>query len=189
MGTTFIIVRSNHWHGDELSQFSLWKSTCASSDSLSPICGSILFGTASHKIKKKSQNFVTLPSRKKTLMIYKIRIILDAQEDIFRDIEIDASNSMEEFHNAIAQSFGFLGNEMASFYTCDNEWNQDEEIALFDMSETGSDVRLMNETFLEDVTIFATLVLLYNHKCEVRALDDLWVKQCSLLLGVLVIKQ
>ncbi|GAB5475210.1 MAG: hypothetical protein Mars2KO_33090 [Maribacter sp.] len=84
-------------------------------------------------------------------MIYKIRIILDAQEDIFRDIEIDAGNSMEEFHNAIAQSFGFLGNEMASFYTCDEDWNQDEEIALFDMSDTGSDVRLMNETFLEDV--------------------------------------
>lgn len=84
-------------------------------------------------------------------MIYKIRIILDAQEDIFRDMEIDAGNSMEEFHNAIAQSFGFLGNEMASFYTCDNDWNQDEEIALFDMSDTGSDVRLMNETFLEDV--------------------------------------
>lgn len=84
-------------------------------------------------------------------MIYKVRIILDAKEDIFRDIEIDARNSMEEFHNAITQSFGFLGNEMASFYTCDENWVQDEEIALFDMSETGSDVRLMNETFLEDV--------------------------------------
>lgn len=94
-------------------------------------------------------------------MIYKIRIILDAQEDIFRDIEIEANNSMEEFHNAIAQSFGFLGNEMASFYTCDNEWNQDEEIALFDMSETGTDVRLMNETFLEDVMTPQSPKLIY----------------------------
>ncbi len=94
-------------------------------------------------------------------MIYKIRIILDAQDDIFRDIEIEASNSMEEFHNAIAQSFGFLGNEMASFYTCDSEWKQDEEIALFDMSETGSDVRLMNETFLEDVMNAQSPKLIY----------------------------
>ena len=83
-------------------------------------------------------------------MIYKIRIILDADEDIFRDIEIDAVDSLEELHNAITQAFGFLGNEMASFYTCDENWIQDEEIALFDMSENGSDVRLMNETFLED---------------------------------------
>ncbi|BFP42347.1 hypothetical protein FGF1_31920 [Flavobacteriaceae bacterium GF1] len=84
-------------------------------------------------------------------MIYKIRIILDAEEDIFRDIEIEESNTLEEFHNAITQAFGFMGNEMASFYTCDEEWNQDEEIALFDMSENGSDVRLMNETSLDDV--------------------------------------
>ena len=94
-------------------------------------------------------------------MIYKIRIILDAKEDIFRDIEIDASNSLEEFHNAITQSFGFLGNEMASFYTCDQEWNQEEEIALFDMSENGSDIRLMNESFLEDVLTLKTPKLIY----------------------------
>lgn len=84
-------------------------------------------------------------------MIYKIRIILDAEEDIFRDVEIEDSNTLEEFHNTITQAFGFEGSEMASFYTCDEEWNQDEEIALFDMSENGSDIRLMNETILDDV--------------------------------------
>lgn len=83
-------------------------------------------------------------------MIYKIRIILDAQDDIFRDLEIEAENTMEDLHNAISQSFGFLGNEMASFYTCDERWNQEEEIALFDMSEEGN-VRLMRETILADI--------------------------------------
>ena len=58
-------------------------------------------------------------------MIYKIRIILDAEEDIFRDLEIEAHNSLEDFHNAITQAFGFLGNEMASFYTCNDEWQQE----------------------------------------------------------------
>ena len=38
-------------------------------------------------------------------MIYKIRIILDTHEDIFRDVEIEAHSTMEEFHNTIAQSF------------------------------------------------------------------------------------
>ncbi|MCJ7466556.1 MAG: plasmid pRiA4b ORF-3 family protein [Maribacter sp.] len=94
-------------------------------------------------------------------MIYKIRIILDAEEDIFRDLEVEASSSLEEFHNIIAQSFGFMGNEMASFYTCDAEWNQDEEIALFDMSDHGSDVKLMNETYLEDVITENTSRLIY----------------------------
>lgn len=94
-------------------------------------------------------------------MVYKIRIILDAKEDIFRDLEVEDHNSLEEFHNTIAQAFGFLGNEMASFYTCDEEWKQDEEIALFDMSESGSDVRLMNETFLEDTLTEQTPKLIY----------------------------
>lgn len=93
-------------------------------------------------------------------MIYKIRIILDTQDDIFRDLEIEADNTLEDLHNAITQSFGFLGNEMASFYTCDEQWNQDEEIALFDMSEDGN-IRLMNETFLEDVLSEANPRLLY----------------------------
>ena len=83
-------------------------------------------------------------------MIYKIRIILDTKEDIFRDIEMAADSTLEDFHNAITQAFGFMGDEMASFYTCDENWNQEEEIALFDMSEGNESVRLMNETFLED---------------------------------------
>ena len=64
-------------------------------------------------------------------MVYKIRVILDAKEDIFRDLAIDKKATLEDLHNTISQSFGFAGNEMASFYTCDEEWNQDLEIALF----------------------------------------------------------
>lgn len=94
-------------------------------------------------------------------MIYKIRVILDAEEDIFRDIEIDSGSSLEDFHNTITQAFGFVGNEMASFFTCDDQWNQDEEIALFDMGDTGSGVRLMNETFLEDILTEDTPKLIY----------------------------
>lgn len=94
-------------------------------------------------------------------MIYKIRVILDTEEDIFRDIEIEQHKSLEDFHNAITQAFGFMGDEMASFYTCDEAWNQDEEIALFDMSENGANLRLMNETFLEDVLTDKSPKLIY----------------------------
>ena len=94
-------------------------------------------------------------------MIHKIRIILDAEEDIFRDIEIEGESTLEDFHNAITQAFGFGGQEMASFYTCDDEWNQDEEIALFDMSENGSDLRLMNTVHVEDMLTEDTPKLIY----------------------------
>ncbi|WP_340202654.1 IS1096 element passenger TnpR family protein [Ascidiimonas sp. W6] len=84
-------------------------------------------------------------------MIFKLRVILDASEDIFRDIEIEEEHHLEELHNAITQAFGFDGGEMASFYVADEEWEQGEEISLFDMSESGTDIRLMNETPIDDV--------------------------------------
>ncbi|GLB49966.1 IS1096 element passenger TnpR family protein [Neptunitalea lumnitzerae] len=83
-------------------------------------------------------------------MIYKFRVILDAEDDVIRDIAIESSATMEDFHNAITQAFGFDGTEMASFYVSDDEWTQGEEISLFDMSDGSSEVRLMNETSLDD---------------------------------------
>ena len=73
-------------------------------------------------------------------MIYRIRIILDVEEDVLRDIEIEATATLEELHLAITQSFGFLGNEMASFYESDASWQQGEELHLESM-EQGPNMR------------------------------------------------
>ena len=94
-------------------------------------------------------------------MIYKIRVILDAQEDIFRDLEIEDTGTLEDLHSAIAQAFGFLGEEMASFYTCDENWVQDVEIPLFDMRETGEDIRLMGDVPLDEILTEDNPRLLY----------------------------
>ena len=50
-------------------------------------------------------------------MIYRFRVVLDndTKEDVFRDIEIRKTDSLEDLHNVITQSFGFDGSEMASF--------------------------------------------------------------------------
>lgn len=69
--------------------------------------------------------------------MYKIRVILDTKEDVIRTLTVNNAINLEELHLFIAKAFGFNGQEMASFYTSDNEWNQGEEIPLFDMSEFG----------------------------------------------------
>ena len=94
-------------------------------------------------------------------MIYRFRIILDTHEDVFRDIEIEASATLEDFHNAITQSFGFDGQEMASFYTSNELWEEDEEISLFDVSDEPGGIRIMGETILEDVVDEENTRLLY----------------------------
>lgn len=84
-------------------------------------------------------------------MIYRFRIILDTDEDVFRDIEIEASNTLEDLHNAITQAFGFDGQEMASFYKSNEFWEEGDEICLFDLGDEPGQVRVMNETFIDEV--------------------------------------
>ena len=94
-------------------------------------------------------------------MIYKFRIVLDTLDDVFRDIEIEDDSTLEDLHNSITQAFGFDGTEMASFYLSDAEWNQGEEIVLFDMSEGMNPVRMMNETTLDTVVDKDNTQLIY----------------------------
>ena len=96
-------------------------------------------------------------------MIYRFRVILDndTKEDVFRDIEIRETDSLEDLHNAITQSFGFGGLEMASFYLSNEEWDQGEEISMFDVSEGNSSVRLMSETALNKVVSQSQTKLIY----------------------------
>ena len=76
-------------------------------------------------------------------MVYKFRVILDTEEDIFRDIAIMDSDTLEDLHNAIVNAFGFDGLEIASFYTCDDEWTQEEEIPLFDTGDVAGEQKTM----------------------------------------------
>nr|WP_321223258.1 hypothetical protein [uncultured Psychroserpens sp.] len=96
-------------------------------------------------------------------MIYRFRVILDndTEDDIFRDIEIRETDSLEDLHNAITQSFGFDGLEMASFYVSNEDWDQGEEISMFDVSEGHNDVRTMGETVLNTIVDQSQTKLIY----------------------------
>jgi hypothetical protein len=93
-------------------------------------------------------------------MAYKLRVILDVEEDVFRDILVEESQNLEQLHLTIATVFGFNGQEMASFYKTDESWNQGEEIPLFDMSDDGSALCMQN-CVLKDVLKVENDKLLY----------------------------
>jgi hypothetical protein len=76
--------------------------------------------------------------------MYKIRVILDTQEDVIRTVLVSRKINLEALHFTIAKSFGFDGSEMASFYRTDHDWNQGEEIPLFSMSEAGEGISMQN---------------------------------------------
>tara|TARA_B110000967_G_scaffold103915_1_gene106573 strand:+ start:1855 stop:2445 length:591 start_codon:yes stop_codon:yes gene_type:complete len=76
--------------------------------------------------------------------MYKIRVILDIKEDVIRTILVEDTINLETLHTTIASTFGFAGQEMASFYKTDDEWNQGEEIPLFNMAEAGEEISMQS---------------------------------------------
>jgi len=65
--------------------------------------------------------------------IYRFRILLEDNDQFFREIDIRANQTFEEFHKAIAESADFDLSEMASFYLCDSKWNKQQELSLCDL--------------------------------------------------------
>ncbi|MBL4594192.1 MAG: hypothetical protein JKX68_10310 [Flavobacteriales bacterium] len=67
------------------------------------------------------------------MSIYKFRVLLESDEDIFRDIEIKSTQNFDDFHEIIVAAFGFDNSQMASFYMSNDDWDKGQEITLFDM--------------------------------------------------------
>lgn len=66
--------------------------------------------------------------------IYTFRVLLDSEQEIFRDLEIRPEQTFEQLHTAIQNAFDFSGKEMASFYMSDEDWERGKELPLMDMS-------------------------------------------------------
>jgi hypothetical protein len=63
-------------------------------------------------------------------MVYRFRVTYEDHEDMFRDIDIKASQTFTDFHNIIQQSIGFDNSKPASFYIADDYWRKEEEIPV-----------------------------------------------------------
>ena len=90
-------------------------------------------------------------------MIFRIRIILDVEADVLRDIEIEAKCTLKNLHEAITKSFGFLGNELASFYESDKNWKQGQELPLFSIDNNAT----MENEKLDQIFIGSQKRLIY----------------------------
>lgn len=82
-------------------------------------------------------------------MVYKIRVILDAKETIFRDIEIKDKQTLWNLHLGIKSAFSLPGEELSSFYFSDAEWNEGRAVPLEDMSDDG-DGEIMSDIYLNE---------------------------------------
>lgn len=73
--------------------------------------------------------------------VFNLRVVIDTEQEVFRDLEIEADSTFESLHIAILNAFGFEGGEMASFYMSNETWEKGLEIPLAGVS-TGSDLNM-----------------------------------------------
>lgn len=94
-------------------------------------------------------------------MVYKFRVILDAEDDVLRDIAIKDTDTLEDLHNTIINAFGFDGMEGGSFFLCDDNWEQQDEIMLFDMGDVPGEHKTMSDFKLNDLLYEDQTKILY----------------------------
>lgn len=97
-------------------------------------------------------------------MIYKIRVILDTKDDVFRDIEVRDKQTLFTLYKGIMSAFSLPGEELASFYDSDQDWNQGREIPLEDMDNEDSD-QTMADFYIHEAfsQIGSRMIFVYDY--------------------------
>lgn len=96
--------------------------------------------------------------------VVRLRVLLDYETDVFRDIELTTEDTFQDLHNLIQEAFGFDNAQMASFYVSNEDWEKGQEITLMDMgekSESGEPILMMSDTIIKDIVFERGQKLLY----------------------------
>lgn len=64
------------------------------------------------------------------MAVYRFRITVEDNEDVYREIEIQGKQNFEDLHRAIQEAIGFDNSKDASFFMSDDFWKKGQEIAL-----------------------------------------------------------
>jgi len=108
-------------------------------------------------------------------MVYKIRVILDAKEDIFRDIEVKGKQSLWNLHLGIKSAFSLQGDELSTFNMLEDDGTIIKSVPLEDMSDDG-DGEIMSDVYIDEA--FGNV----GDKAQFQyGLLDLWEMYCELV--------
>lgn len=84
-------------------------------------------------------------------MIFRFIMLSDEVDNFKREYRLDAESTFLDLHNIITESVGYDKKELSSFFICDDDWQKEKEINLFDMgSKSEEDSYIMQDSVLED---------------------------------------
>ena len=108
-------------------------------------------------------------------MVYKIRVILDAKEDVFRDIEVKEKQTLWNLHLGIKSAFSLQGEELSTFNLLESDGTIVKSVPLEDMSDDG-DGEIMSDVYINEA---------FENKGDKAqfqyGLLDLWELFCELI--------
>ncbi|AZB10460.1 hypothetical protein EG344_17300 [Chryseobacterium sp. G0162] len=108
-------------------------------------------------------------------MVYKVRVILDAKEDIFRDIEVKGKQTLWNLHLGIKSAFNLQGEELSAFNLLESDGTIVKSVPLEDMSDDG-DGEIMSDVYIDEA--FENV----GDKAQFQyGLLDLWEFYCELV--------
>ncbi|AZA77514.1 hypothetical protein EG347_08305 [Chryseobacterium sp. G0186] len=108
-------------------------------------------------------------------MVYKIRVILDAKDDIFRDIEVKGKQTLWNLHLGVKSAFNLHGEELSAFNLLESDGTIIKSVPLEDMSDDG-DGEIMSDVYIDEA--FANV----GDKAQFQyGLLDLWEFYCELV--------
>lgn len=64
------------------------------------------------------------------MAVYKFKLFIEDNEDIYREIEILSGQTFDDFHHAIQDAYKFDKKHAAAFFVSDDYWRKDQEITL-----------------------------------------------------------
>lgn len=64
------------------------------------------------------------------MAVYRFKVFLEDNDDVFRDIDIKASQTFDQLHLTIQEAFKFDAKHAASFFVSDDYWRKGQEITL-----------------------------------------------------------
>ena len=95
--------------------------------------------------------------------LLRFRVIIDIEEDVFRDILLGRTSTLEDLHRGILAAFDFGEGEMASFFQSDEHWGRGREVPLMDMGmdDQGNPYPSMRTIAIEELASAANDRMVY----------------------------
>jgi hypothetical protein len=94
------------------------------------------------------------------MAVYKFKVTIDEDEDVTRDIEVRSAQGFSTFHSAIVRHFKFRQDQIASYYSSDQQWYEGD--LIINLDEGAKDTKRLADYIYDPHQRFICVTESYN---------------------------